>query len=59
MAAVGLLLLASPALAGKSQTLGGGNALMTTINYDYDHGNHCSNGNPHATTVINCNQYDG
>lgn len=59
MAAVGLLLAASPALAVNSKTYGGGSALMTTINYDYDQGNYCHNGKPGDTTVNNCNEYAG
>lgn len=54
-----MLVVAAPASADKPVTFGGGNALMTTINYTFDHANHCSNGNPHDTVVNNCNQYDG
>ena len=54
-----MLVIAAPAGAAKPVTFGGGNALMTTINYAFDSGNHCQNGPPAATVVVNCNIYDG
>ena len=54
-----MLVIAAPASADKPVTFGGGNALMTTINYGFDGDNYCHNGPPHATVVNNCNQYSG
>jgi len=53
------LLLALAMLPAASANAGGPPATFTTINFDADGGNHCKNGQPDATTVVNCNIYDG
>src|SRR5256712_1316005 len=53
------LLLALAMLPAASANAGGPPATFTTINFDADGGNHCKNGRPDATTVVNCNIYDG
>src|SRR2546428_4233939 len=53
------LLLALAMLPAASANAGGPPATFTTINFGADGGNHCKNGQPDATTVVNCNIYDG
>src|SRR5438093_2237332 len=53
------LFLALAMLPAGTANAGGPPATFTTINFDADGGNHCKNGQPDATTVVNCNIYDG
>src|SRR5438034_3214992 len=54
------LFLALAMLPAGSANAGGPPATFTTINYTADgNENHCKNGPPEATTVVNCNIYDG
>src|SRR5438093_5779304 len=53
------LLLALAMLPAGSANAGGPPATFTTINFDADGGDHCKNGPSGATTVVNCNIYDG
>jgi len=54
------LLLALAMLPAASANAGGGPpATFTTVNTSVDGVGHCKNGQPDATTVVNCNIYDG
>ena len=52
-------LLLALAMVPGSANAGGPPATFTTINFDADGGDHCKNGPSGATTVVNCNIYDG
>jgi hypothetical protein len=56
---IGSLLLAFAMLPSAFAAAGGPPATFTTINFGADEGNHCKNGQPDATTIVNCNIYEG
>ncbi|TMF58252.1 MAG: hypothetical protein E6I19_01850, partial [Chloroflexi bacterium] len=59
LASLVAVLLALAMLPSGLSAAGGPPATFTTINFGADGGNHCKNGQPGATTVVNCNIYDG